>query len=301
MLMTAADYRDSLRAYKPRVFVNGKAIESVADEPLLAPGIAGVGVTYDFAHAEAAFAGHDGAPGHVGQDRQPHAPHQREFDGPALQARGGPSGLPDVRLRAALSDARCAERHLPVHQADRRSSRHRLQPALSRSYLHDIQDRDLTLGVAMTDAKGDRSMRPGPAGQPGRLRPHQGAEAGRHRHPRHQGDRHRRALYARVPGDALPNPRSGGQGFRRVLRGPRRRARRHHRRAPRGPARRGLRQVLGQIRPVRRRRDLRRRIRAARSGLPGRRNRRGRLPDHVVTRRTIGIPASVRARVSAIS
>ena len=50
MLMTAADYRDSLRAYKPRVFVNGKAIESVADEPLLAPGIAGVGVTYDFAH-----------------------------------------------------------------------------------------------------------------------------------------------------------------------------------------------------------------------------------------------------------
>jgi len=36
MLMTAADYRDSLRACKPRVFVNGKAIESVADEPLLA-------------------------------------------------------------------------------------------------------------------------------------------------------------------------------------------------------------------------------------------------------------------------
>jgi len=34
MLMTAADYRDSLRACKPRVFVNGKAIESVADEPL---------------------------------------------------------------------------------------------------------------------------------------------------------------------------------------------------------------------------------------------------------------------------
>jgi len=29
------------------------------------------------------------------------------------------------------------------------------------SYLHDVQDRDLTLGVAMTDAKGDRSKRPG--------------------------------------------------------------------------------------------------------------------------------------------
>ena len=49
MLMTAADYRESLRRYSPRVFVNGSRVDSVADEPLLAPGIAGVGVTYDFA------------------------------------------------------------------------------------------------------------------------------------------------------------------------------------------------------------------------------------------------------------
>jgi hypothetical protein len=40
MLMTAADYRESLRAYRPRVFVNGKAVDSVADEPLLPPGVA---------------------------------------------------------------------------------------------------------------------------------------------------------------------------------------------------------------------------------------------------------------------
>src|SRR3954468_23872482 len=47
MLMSTAEYRESLRPYRPRVFVNG--VESVADESLLAPGIAGVGVTYDFA------------------------------------------------------------------------------------------------------------------------------------------------------------------------------------------------------------------------------------------------------------
>ena len=29
------------------MFVNGKAVDSVADEPLLAPGVAAVGVTYD--------------------------------------------------------------------------------------------------------------------------------------------------------------------------------------------------------------------------------------------------------------
>jgi 4-hydroxybutyryl-CoA dehydratase / vinylacetyl-CoA-Delta-isomerase len=49
MFMSSADYRESLRGYSPRVFVNGRQVESVADEPLLAPGIAGVGVTYDFA------------------------------------------------------------------------------------------------------------------------------------------------------------------------------------------------------------------------------------------------------------
>ncbi|MFX8681079.1 4-hydroxyphenylacetate 3-hydroxylase N-terminal domain-containing protein, partial [Acinetobacter baumannii] len=29
------------------------------------------------------------------------------------------------------------------------------------AYLHEVQDRDLTLGVAMTDAKGDRALKPG--------------------------------------------------------------------------------------------------------------------------------------------
>ena len=86
MLMTAADYRESLRAYKPRVFVNGNAVESVADEPLLAPGIAGVGRHLRLRAPEGASADHDGAAGHVRQDRQPDAAHQREFDGPALQA-----------------------------------------------------------------------------------------------------------------------------------------------------------------------------------------------------------------------
>lgn len=51
MLMTAANYKESLRAYKPRVYANGHAVESVPDEPLLAPGMNAVGITYDFAHA----------------------------------------------------------------------------------------------------------------------------------------------------------------------------------------------------------------------------------------------------------
>jgi 4-hydroxybutyryl-CoA dehydratase/vinylacetyl-CoA-Delta-isomerase len=39
MLMNAADYRESLPRYSPHVFVGGREIDSVADEPLLAPGL----------------------------------------------------------------------------------------------------------------------------------------------------------------------------------------------------------------------------------------------------------------------
>ncbi|MGK0272093.1 MAG: 4-hydroxybutyryl-CoA dehydratase/vinylacetyl-CoA-Delta-isomerase [Cocleimonas sp.] len=52
MLMTANEYCESLRTYKPRVFINGDLVKSVADDPRLLPGINGVGVTYDFAHKE---------------------------------------------------------------------------------------------------------------------------------------------------------------------------------------------------------------------------------------------------------
>lgn len=165
MLMDGAAYRESLRAYRPRVFVNGQAIESVADEPLLAPGIAAVGITYDFAHR----------------------PEHRVL----MTARQGTSGktvnrmlhidenatdllykLEAVRLVCKVSG--CAQRYLShdalngilqaTHRTDAEHGTDYGQRFLA--YLHDVQDRDLTLGVAMTDAKGDRSKRPGRQSNP---------------------------------------------------------------------------------------------------------------------------------------
>lgn len=160
MLMSADGYRESLRAYKPRVFINGQAVTSVADEPLLAPGIAGVGVTYDFA--------------------------LREEHAPIMTARQATSGkivnrmlhinetsqdllykLEAVRLVCKTSG--CAQRYL-AHDAfnglyqstaltDARHGTDYSQRFLA--YLHEAQEKDLTLGIAMTDAKGDRSKRPG--------------------------------------------------------------------------------------------------------------------------------------------
>ena len=49
-MMTAAHYRESLRRYRPTVYVDGRRVESVVDEPSLQPGINALGVSYDSAH-----------------------------------------------------------------------------------------------------------------------------------------------------------------------------------------------------------------------------------------------------------
>ena len=52
MLISGNSYRESLRRYKPNVYVNGRKIESVADEPDFAPGVNALALTYDFALRE---------------------------------------------------------------------------------------------------------------------------------------------------------------------------------------------------------------------------------------------------------
>jgi 4-hydroxybutyryl-CoA dehydratase / vinylacetyl-CoA-Delta-isomerase len=160
MLMTAEEYRDSLRAYRPRVFVNGLQIESVADEPLLAPGIAGVGVTYDFARQDAHRALMTARQGSSGKTVN-RMLHIDETSTDLLWK------LEAVRLVCKVSG--CAQRYLShdalngLFQATRRTDEAHGTAYHQRflDYLHEVQDRDLTLGVAMTDAKGDRSLRPG--------------------------------------------------------------------------------------------------------------------------------------------
>lgn len=160
MLMSAAEYRESLRRYKPRVFINGQRIESVADEPLLAPGIAAVGVTYDFAqklqYAELMTATQSTSGKLVNRML-----HINEGSNDLL------SKLEAVRLVCAESG--CAQRYLShdalngLYQSTWLTDANHGTDYHQRflQYLHEVQDQDLTLGVAMTDAKGDRSKRPG--------------------------------------------------------------------------------------------------------------------------------------------
>lgn len=159
-IMSAEEYRESLRSYSPTVFVDGDRVASVADDPRLAPGIRAVGVTYDFAQ-KPEYGGvmlADQPTSGKTVNRMLHINRHSEDLLSKLEA-----------VRLLCRESGCAQRYL-THDALNAiyQSTWRMDEAIQGSeyhgrfldYLHDIQDRDLTLGVAMTDAKGERSRRP---------------------------------------------------------------------------------------------------------------------------------------------
>jgi 4-hydroxybutyryl-CoA dehydratase/vinylacetyl-CoA-Delta-isomerase len=159
-LMSGDDYRESLRRLSPRVFIDGRRVESVADDPQLQPGINAVALTYDYA-LKAESAPLMTAVQHTSGKRVNRMVHVDASAGDLLNK------LEAVRL--VCQETGCAQRYL-THDAlnaigqvaaridDAKGSREHTERFLA--YLHRVQDQDLTLGVAMTDAKGDRSRRP---------------------------------------------------------------------------------------------------------------------------------------------
>ena len=159
-LMSGDAYRDSLRQYRPVVYLDGRRVESVVDEPALKPGVNALAYTYDYALkpelAPLALANQSKRNRIVSRML-----HVNESAGDLLNK------LEAVRV--LCQETGCAQRYL-AHDAlngiaqtvasiddARGSTEHR---ARFEDYLADVQDRDLSLGVAMTDAKGDRSKKP---------------------------------------------------------------------------------------------------------------------------------------------
>ena len=159
MLMTAADYRDSLRSLKPRVFVEGQRVESVADEPKLIPGINAVGVSYDLAQV-AELKPIMTATQHSSGKTINRMMHIDQSGDDLLNK------LEAVRFMCKISG--CGQRYLThdgfngVYQATKLADDRHGTDYHQRfvAYMHDAQDRDLAIGIAMTDAKGDRSLKP---------------------------------------------------------------------------------------------------------------------------------------------
>ncbi|MGE0768201.1 MAG: 4-hydroxyphenylacetate 3-hydroxylase family protein [Hyphomicrobiaceae bacterium] len=165
MLMSAAEFRESLNRYKPKVFLGGQRIDRVSEEPRLAPGIAAIGVTYDFALQDAHRATMLALQGTSGKtvNRMLHINESSQDLLTKLEA-----------VRLVCRESGCAQRYLThdalngIFQATKRADATHGTDYHQRflAYLHAVQDEDLTLGVAMTDAKGDRSKRPGQQSNP---------------------------------------------------------------------------------------------------------------------------------------
>ncbi len=159
MMMTGADYRESLDRLNPRVFVNGERVEDVASAPQLAPGVNAVAVTYDYAHDPRyshIMTATEQATGKI-INRMLHIDRRPQDLIEKLEA-----------VRLVCREVGCAQRYLThdalngIHQAthvvDQDMGTDYHQRFLA--YLAEVQDKDLTLGVAMTDGKGNRSLRP---------------------------------------------------------------------------------------------------------------------------------------------
>ncbi len=160
MLIDSTAYRDSLRRYKPRVTVDGRPVQSVADEPMFAPGIAAVGVTYDFA-LNPQFAKIMTATQRTSGQLVNRMLHINETADDLLDK------LEAVRL--TCREAGCAQRYIAqdmlnaLYQATRRADANHGTEYHARllAWMHRVQEEDLAIGGAMTDSKGDRSLRPG--------------------------------------------------------------------------------------------------------------------------------------------
>ena len=159
MFMTAAEYKESLRRYRPRVFVDGARVESVADAPALQPGINALGVSYDYALRDELAPLMRAVQGTSGKTVN-RMLHIDESSGDLLNK------LEAVRV--LCQETGCAQRYLAhdafnaLYQATALIDAEEGTTYGERflAYLHGAQARDLAIGIAMTDAKGDRSRRP---------------------------------------------------------------------------------------------------------------------------------------------
>lgn len=159
MLMSAEQYQESLREYRPTVYLDGRRVESVVDEPAFAPGINALGVTYDYALKDN-YAPLMLATQHSSGERVNRMLHINTSNADLLNK------LEAVRL--LCQETGCAQRYLAhdalngiyqtVHRIDAEDGGDYSERFLA--YLHEVQARDLALGIAMTDAKGERSKRP---------------------------------------------------------------------------------------------------------------------------------------------
>lgn len=159
MLKTPEEFVESLRELHPTVYIRGNKVQSVADEPLLEPGINAISLTYEYAllpeHKDIMT-----ATSHITGKTVNRLLHINTSQDDLLKK------LEMTRL--LCRETGCAQRYL-CHDALNAlyECTHNIDLEFGTdyhikflNYLEQVQEDDLTTCVAMTDAKGDRTKRP---------------------------------------------------------------------------------------------------------------------------------------------
>ncbi len=159
MLMSAAEYRESLRRLRPLVYLDRRRVEHVADEPSLEPGVNAIALTYDLALRESTQA-----------LMRADVPERTD---PINRLIAIPRTTADLlnkleAVRLVCQETGCAQRYLvgdglaALHHGTARIDAECGTQYHARllEYVRHVHGNDLTVGIAMTDAKGDRSLRP---------------------------------------------------------------------------------------------------------------------------------------------
>jgi len=149
-LMDGKEFRESLKKYKPTVYVDGQLIESVVDALSLQPGINAMAVTYDFAH-DPAMAPLMLATQTASGKTVNRMLHVDESAGDLLNKLEA--------IRVLCQETGCAQRYLAhdalggilqaVSKIDDTKGSTGYTSKFS-AYLQHVQDEDLTIGIAMT-------------------------------------------------------------------------------------------------------------------------------------------------------
>ena len=157
-LLSAGGYRDSLRELHPDVWVRGRRVDSVADEPLLGPGVNAIATTYAMALRP-----------ELAETLVVALPDGRRVNRMNALDTGTDDLLRKLEACRLLCRATgCAQRYLThdalgalaeiTHVAD--AERGTEYAARLAALVERAGDADLTCAIAMTDPRGDRSRRP---------------------------------------------------------------------------------------------------------------------------------------------
>jgi len=159
-MMNGKEYIESLRKYKPTVYFMGKKIESVADSPILAPHVNAAAMTYELAH-DPKYEEVMTATSHLTGEKINRFTHIHQSTEDLvkkvrmMRLLGRKTG--SCFQRCVGLDALCAL-YITTYDIDQKYGTDYHERF--KDYLIYVQKNDLMAAGAMTDVKGDRSLRP---------------------------------------------------------------------------------------------------------------------------------------------